>query len=80
MRTSMRGSAMFGTGERQWAQAGVCYAGVVTPRKLLAKITASQTNVRFRDLVPVAEALGFKERRVSGVTTFSSIACTSRRS
>ena len=35
-------------------------------RKLLQKLTTSQTNVRFGDLVRVVRALGFKHDRTKG--------------
>jgi predicted RNA binding protein YcfA (HicA-like mRNA interferase family) len=38
----------------------------VNPKKLLAKFTNSQTNIRFGDLVRVVEALGFERDRVAG--------------
>lgn len=36
------------------------------PRKLLTRIVISPYNVRFRDLVALAEALGFQIARVEG--------------
>lgn len=36
------------------------------PRKLLTRIVISPYNVRFRDLVALAEALGFRIARVEG--------------
>ena len=38
------------------------------PRKLLARITFRQTNVRFRDLVRLAEARGFVKDRQSSTS------------
>lgn len=36
------------------------------PRKLLTRIVISPYNVRFRDLVALAEALGFRIARIEG--------------
>ncbi len=36
------------------------------PRKLLTRIVISPHNVRFRDLVALAEALGFRVARIEG--------------
>lgn len=36
------------------------------PRKLLKRIVASPYNVRFRDLLALAEALGFRVARTEG--------------
>jgi predicted RNA binding protein YcfA (HicA-like mRNA interferase family) len=38
----------------------------MNPRKLFAKISNSQTNVRFGDLVRLAEAFGFELNRSGG--------------
>ena len=38
----------------------------MNPRRLLAKAINSQTNLRFEELVPLAEAFGFEHRRTQG--------------
>jgi predicted RNA binding protein YcfA (HicA-like mRNA interferase family) len=38
----------------------------VNPRKLLARITLAQNNVRFSDLVRLVEGLGFEHDRTAG--------------
>jgi predicted RNA binding protein YcfA (HicA-like mRNA interferase family) len=38
----------------------------MSPRRLLERITLSQTNVRFADLVRLTQALGFVHDRTSG--------------